>query len=98
MIGEDDMDNANTFIAVGQNGEAVDFSILFTYDDTDTGYSYIVYTDDSEDEEGNVQVYVSRYWKEDGMYTLEDIETEEEFNKVQTILDRLVADMRGQMN
>ena len=47
----------NTFKIINEKGEEVVCDILFTFDSDETKKSYIVYTDNSKDENGNIQVF-----------------------------------------
>lgn len=79
----------NTFKVISDEGKEVICHILFTFDSEETKKSYIVYTDDSKDSEGNVQVYASIFDPEDPNTKLEPIETEKEWKVIETILETL---------
>ena len=49
------------FTIVNDKGEEVECEILFTFDSDETKKSYIVYTDNTLDEEGSTKVYASVY-------------------------------------
>ena len=49
------------FTIVNDAGEEVECEILFTFDSDETKKSYIVYTDNSLDENGSTKVYASIY-------------------------------------
>ena len=67
--------------------------VLFTAECEDTNKSYVAYTDYSTDE-GNVRVYVSSYEEgDDGGLRLSEIETEEEFAMIQSIIDQMQEEM-----
>ena len=55
------MEEKNTFTVLNDEGKEVTCEILFTFDSEETKKSYIVYTDNTTDEEGNVKVYASIY-------------------------------------
>ena len=79
----------NTFKVINDEGKEVVCHILFTFDSEETKKSYIVYTDDSKDAEGNVQVYASIFDPEDPNTKLEAIESEKEWKVIETILETL---------
>ena len=85
----------NTFEVVNDDGTKVVCHILFTFDSDETGKSYIVYTDDSKDEEGNVQVYASIFNPEDPNTKLEPIESEKEWKVIETILETLQEEAKN---
>ena len=62
--------------------------VLFTFDSDKTNKSYIVFTDNTKDEDGNLLVYANTYNK-DNSGELGLIETEEEWNIVEQILDSI---------
>ena len=85
----------NTFKVINDEGQEVVCHILFTFDSEETGKSYIVYTDDSKDTEGNVQVYASIFDPEDPNTKLEAIETEKEWKVIETILETLQEEIKN---
>lgn len=78
-----------TFKITGEDGKDIECEALFTFEGKENGKNYIVYTDNTTDEDGNTKVYASIYdpGKED--QNLQPIETEEEWNMIETILDEL---------
>ena len=82
------IDENGIFTIESDTGERIQCEVLFTYDDEKSGKSYIVYTDNSEDEEGNTKVYASIYDPTPAEKTiLLPIETEEEFRMIEEILE-----------
>lgn len=79
----------NTFTLIDENGNEVVYDVLFTFDSDETNKSYIAYTDQSKDENGNVQVYASTYDPENPKSKLGAIETEKEWKVIETILKTL---------
>ena len=49
------------FTIVNDKGEEVECEILFTFDSEETKKSYIVYTDNSLDDNGSTKVFASVY-------------------------------------
>ena len=64
----------------------------------ETNKNYIVYTDNSKDEEGNIQVYASVYDPENPKSKLEPIETEKEWKVIETILNTLQEEIKNKMD
>lgn len=85
----------NTFKVINDEGQEVVCHILFTFDSEETKKSYIVYTDDSKDAEGNVQVYASIFDPEDPNTKLEAIESEKEWKVIETILETLQEEIKN---
>lgn len=83
-----------TFKLFDEEGKEIECEVLFTFESNETNKNYIVYTDNSVDEEGNTRVYASIYEpKEDGTIddskALKPIETDQEWKIIETILDQL---------
>jgi uncharacterized protein YrzB (UPF0473 family) len=83
------MKEKNTFTVVDDQGKEVTCEVLFTFDSDETGKHYIVYTDNTTDEEGNTKVYASTFDPENGKTTLGAIESEKEWKIIEAILDSL---------
>ena len=83
------MEDKNTIKVTNDKGETVVCDILFTFDNEETNKSYIVYTDNSKDENGKVRVYASIFDPNDPKTKLEDIKTEKEWKVIDTILQTL---------
>lgn len=88
------MENNNTFKVINDEGKEILCDILFTFDSEETKKSYIVYTDNSKDAEGNIQVYASIYDPKQDNPRLEPIETEQEWKIIETILDTLQEEIK----
>ncbi len=56
------------FNAIDPDGRIVECETLFTFENTENGKSYIVYTDNKLDEDGNTLVYASAYVPADVEY------------------------------
>ena len=77
----------NTFKLITNDGTEVTCNVLFTFDSDETKKSYIVYTDNSRDQEGNIQVFASIFNPNDENTKLEPITTEKEWKVIETILE-----------
>ncbi len=74
------------FTIVNDKGEEVECEILFTFDSDETKKSYIVYTDNTLDENGSTKVYASVYDPTGQNPALMPIETEKEWLVIENIL------------
>ena len=86
-----------TFKLTDENGNDVEYEVLLTFESNETNKNYMLYTDNTTDEDGNIKVYASIYEpKEDGTLdentTLKPIETDSEWKIIETILDELQKD------
>lgn len=88
------MNERMTFKAINDQGVEVQYEVLFTFESEETGKNYIVYTDDTTDDAGNVNVYASTYTAEGEKYNLSAIETEKEWKVIETILNELQANLK----
>ncbi|MBO5120836.1 MAG: DUF1292 domain-containing protein [Bacilli bacterium] len=84
----------NTFTMLDENGVEVEYDVLFTFESDETKKNYIVYTDNTRDEKGNIEVYASIYHPEDNNGRLEAIETEKEWKVIETILETLQEEIK----
>ena len=91
------MDEKNTFKVINDKGEEIICDILFTFDSEETGKSYIVYTDNTKDEKGNIQVYASIYDPNAEDQKLEPITTDSEWKVIETILNTLQEEIKNKL-
>ena len=88
----------NTFKVINNDGVEVTCDILFTFDSEETKKSYIVYTDNSKDAEGNVQVFASIYDPKQENPKLEPIESDQEWKIIETILNTLQEEIKKKVD
>ncbi len=84
----------NSFTILDENGKEKVYDVLFTFSSEETNHDYIVYTDNSLDEEGNVQVFASIYHKNEEHSKLEPIETDKEWKIIDTILKTIQEELQ----
>ena len=82
-------DETMTFKVINDEGKEVECEVLFTFESDETGKNYIVYTDNTVDEEGNTKVYASIYNPDQDETKLLPIETDKEWKIIETILEEL---------
>ncbi len=78
-----------TFKVINDEGKEVECEVLFTFESDETKKNYIVYTDNTIDEEGNTKVYASIYNPDEDETKLLPIETDKEWKIIETILEEL---------
>ena len=83
---------------IDENGNETVYDVLFTFESEETHKNYIVYTDNTKDQQGNVEVYASIYDPNDPYSRLEAIETEKEWKVIETILETLQEQVRNAAN
>lgn len=77
--------DTNTIQVIDDNGNEIDFTILFTFDSDDTKKSYVLYYN-AEDEQP--QVYSSIYDDEGNLYP---VETPEEWEMIEEVFNSFIA-------
>ena len=71
-----------------KNGIETEYEVLGAFKFPENDKNYIVYTDNKNNEEGNLNVYASIYYLDDNT-RLDPIETEEEWTAVESMLELL---------
>lgn len=74
------------FTIVDDKGVEIECEILFTFDSDETKKSYIVYTDNTLDDDGNTKVYASVYDPTGQNPALMPIESDKEWLVIENIL------------
>lgn len=92
------MEEKMTFKVTNDEGKEIEYEVLFTFDSDETKKSYMVYTDDSKDEHGNTKVYASAYIPGKDTTELLPIETDKEWKIIETILNELQEESKGNRN
>lgn len=88
------MNETMSFVLLDENGTEHKCDTLFTFESEETGKSYIVYTDNSFDEEGNIQVFASIYNPDSDERRLMPIETEKEWKIIEIIIEEIQAELK----
>ena len=83
------MENKGKFVIKNNKGEELECDVLFTYEDDKTKKNYIVYTDNTLDENGKIKVYANTYDPTGKDLALGKIESEEEWETINQILASL---------
>lgn len=81
-----------SFTVFNEDGETIECEVLFTFESEDSQKNYIVYTDNTLDEDGFTKVYASVFNPEDENMELLPI-TEEEWELVDGLLQEMQAEM-----
>lgn len=71
------------------SGNQVVCDVLLTFENEETGKDYIVYTDNTKDSSGKMQVYASVYTEDELTHeiSLQEIETDEEWETVSEAIE-----------
>ncbi len=100
MVNDRGLFNGDSFI-MEENGVEYEYDILFTFENEEETEKYVVYTDNSLDEEGKVRVFASKYNPEINENGLVAIETDEEWKAIGELLEYAVNEAnknRGEEN
>ncbi|MBQ8471895.1 MAG: DUF1292 domain-containing protein [Bacilli bacterium] len=89
------MKEKNQFTVINDEGKEIVCDVLFTFDSDETGKSYIVYTDNTKDETGNIKVYASIFDPEDENTELLPIETDKEWKVIEAILSSIQEEIKN---
>lgn len=89
------MDEKKKFTVLDENGRQVVCEPLFTFESDETKKQYVVYTDNSKDESGNVRVFASIYNITDKGGELLPIKTDKEWKVIETILETIQEESKN---
>lgn len=96
-----------SFTTFNEHGERMDCDVLFMFEAVDSGNNLIVYTDNTQDEMGNIRVYASVYDPDEltitesgeiARLTLAPIEDQSDWSAINEILAemaQMAADAEG---
>ena len=90
------MNKENTFKVIDREGKEIEFEILFTFESDETNKNYMVYTDNTTDEEGNTKVYASVFNPNAEPLELLPVETEREWKVIETIITSIEEENKNQ--
>ena len=83
------MDKKATFRVVNDEGKEIECEVLFTFESDETKKNYLVYTDNTTDELGNIKVYANTYDPYSDSGSLGELETDEEWATIEQIFDSI---------
>lgn len=83
------------FKVIDANGKEIECEVLFTFESDETNKNYIVYTDNTTDEEENTKVYASIYTPNSEDLNLQPIETDKEWKIIEVILNEIQDEVKS---
>lgn len=86
------MEERKIFKVKNEEGKEIECEVLFTFDSEETDKSYMAYTDNTVDEDGNTRVYAAIYEENGDKFNLKPIDSEKEWKIVETILEEVQAE------
>lgn len=88
------MKKNNIITVVNDRGESIPCRVLFTVENDKNGKNYIVYTDDSTMDNGDVRTYASIYTKsDDDTLQLHPVKDKSEWDFIEKVLNSLQKGM-----
>jgi len=79
----------NTIVIIDDDGNEVEYEIILTFEDPNTKKNYVVYQAPDSLEEVMAAEYIE---DEDGSGTLIDVDSDEEFEMIQEVLNTFTED------
>lgn len=86
------MDNGDKLKVIDNNGDTKEYDILYAFYWMKTDRNYIIYTDNSKNEMGKLNIYASIYYP-DNKNKIENIKTDEEWKIINKRLNRELGDV-----
>ena len=83
------MKEPGKLIITNSEGKQLECDVLFTFDSDETGKSYIAYTDNTKDENGNIRVYASIYDPSGEDLELKPLTDPKEWKVIESILSSI---------
>jgi len=83
-------------VVKNSEGTEIECDVLFTFNSDETKKSYIVYTDNTLDELGNIKVYANTFDEFSDSGELGPVETEEEWNTIEQIFESIKDKKEGE--
>ena len=83
------MKEPGKLIITNSEGKQHECDVLFTFDSDETGKSYIAYTDNTKDENGNIRVYASIYDPSGEDLELKPLTDPKEWKVIESILSSI---------
>ena len=86
----------NRFVVIDDDGNEFAYDLLFSFDLIESGKSYLVYTDNSTDGEGNVRIFAGTYDPASldesgaGPVRIAPLKTEAEWQMANSMLSRVI--------
>lgn len=85
MINTNMIEN-NTFKMTNNEGKQIIYEVIFTFDSDETEKSYIIYTDNTKNDEGKLKLYASTYILNKANSELKPIKSDKEWKVINAII------------
>ena len=81
--------SSGKFTITNEEGKELECDVLFTFDSDEFKKSYIIFTDNTLDDNGNIKVYANTYDPTGKDINLGKIETDKEWDVIENLLSSL---------
>ncbi len=91
-------ENKVTFKTFNDNGEEIEFDVIFTFEEEEMKKTFIVYTDNMLDEDGKTKIYAAIYENPEEDYEnirISPITSEDEWIIIENVLTELQEKVRN---
>lgn len=88
------MEKKNSFKLIIDSIEK-EVEVLYTFKSIKTSNDYIIYTDNTYDENKKLNIFASIYFPFDLEKGLKNIETEEEWHEIENFLEQVSGELNG---
>lgn len=80
---------APRIFSINKNGEKIDYNVILTFKSEITKKDYVVYTDNSYDEENKLRIYAAIYNPLSNEF-IKEVEEQEEWDEIYRLLDKVL--------
>ena len=81
----------NGSFSIFEDGVEVEYSTVMTFHSYDFNKDYVVYTDNTKDSDGNLNLFASSYLPDSDNFELHPVESDEEWDNIQNVLDETLV-------
>ena len=74
-----------------EDGIEKNYETILTFYNSDFKKNYVVYTDNTDDDMGNLNLYASSYDPNDTLFNLNPVLREEEWNNINEVIDGIIS-------
>ncbi len=77
--------------ATNEKGETVEIEIIAAFDIPDFSRKYVIYSYNEVDPNGLAKLHVSQLIEEAGKYTLANVETDDEWTRIKSVMRAIIT-------
>ena len=86
----------NTISLKDEKGKVTKYNIVMTFETNENDNLYVVYTDNTVDDDGYIITYAGIYNKDGDKESLLPVQTDEEWELIDNMLEKLDKDKKGE--